>query len=136
MANYVTLKLGESKGGRQKLLHALRTTADYYGWLEEFPVWIGKTVENDSGYRYLMDPGRRGHPQCMGGKRLRISRSPDKSRYAAGFTNAFKVSSNTGLLDLAELAHFTKIDWHWMESLDGERVDRARWEQRFVRTTH
>ena len=132
MANYVTLKIGETKGGHQKLLHALRSTSDYYGWTEEFPVWIGKKVENASGYQFLMDPGRRGHPQCMGGRRIRISRSPDKSRYARGLTNAFKVSSKTGLLDLAELAHFTKVDWYWMESLCGQRLDREVWADRYA----
>ena len=132
MGHYVTLKIGETAKGQQKLLHALRTTADYYGWTNEFPVWIGKTLANTEGYVFLHDPGRRGNPQCNPGRRLRISRSPIKGRYAAGFTNAFKVSANTGLLDLAELAHFTKIDWHWMESLDGERVDRSSWEARYL----
>ena len=136
MATYITLKIGESKGGKPKLLHALRATSDYYGWTEEFPVWIGKAVDRVGSRIVLHDPGRRGHPQCMGGIRLRISRSPDKSRYARGLTNAFKVSRGTGLLDLAELAHFTKVDWYWMESLCGQRIDKARWEQRFLRTTH
>lgn len=132
MAHYITLKIGETKGGQAKLLHALRATSDYYGWTEEFPVWVGKRVDNDSGYQFVRDPGRRGHPQCMGGTRLRISRSPDKSRYARGLTNAFKVSANTGLLDLAELAHFTKVDWYWMESLCGQRIDRERWADRYA----
>ena len=50
----------------------------------------------------------------------------------AGFTNAFKVTSNTGLFDLAELAHFTKVDWNWMESLCGQRIDRERWADRYA----
>ncbi len=136
MSYYVTLKIGESRGGHAKTLHALRSTADYYGWTQEFPIWIGKEIVSPDGRVYYRDPGRRGHPQCSGGRRIRISRSPDKHRYAAGFTNAFKVSHGTGLFDLAELAHFTKVDWHWMESLDGERVDRSRWLDRYAGITH
>ena len=136
MGHYVTLKIGETAKGQQKLLHALRSTADYYGWTEEFPVWIGKKVANTEGYVLLHDPGRRGNPQCSPGKRLRISRSPIKSRYAAGFTNAFKVSANTGLFDLAELAHFTKVDWNWMSTKTGERIKRAQWEDRYAGILH
>ncbi len=135
MSYWITLKIGESRGGHVKTLHAMRSTANYYGWTDYFEEWVGETFVGPGGKTILFDPGRRGHPQCSGGRRIRISRSPNKHRYAAGFTNAFKVSHGTGLFDLAELAHFTKVDWHWMESLDGERVNRARWEDRYLQKT-
>ena len=129
---YVTLKLGETKSGNAKTLHALRATADYYGWTEEFEEWVAKPVESSGKYVLLRGPGRRGHPQCSGGRRMRISRSPSRAGQAAGLVNAFKVSSNTGLFDLAELAHFTKIDWNWMTDVSYQRVSREDWERRYA----
>ena len=136
MTSYITLKIGETKSGKAKTLHALRSTADYYGWTEQFPVWTGQIQSSQGERGYLLDPGRRGHPQCSSGKRLRICRSPSRDGYPAGFTNAFKVTANTGLFDLAELAHFTKVDWEWMETPTSGRVSRADWERRYARTTH
>ncbi len=136
MTQYVTLKLGETKSGKAKTLHALRSTADYYGWTEAFPIWIAKEIISPEGRVFFRDPSRRGHPQCSGGRRLRISRSPSKAGQAAGLVNAFKVSSNTGLFELAELAHFTKGDWHWMQDTAYARVDRADWERRYAGITH
>ncbi len=52
--------------------------------------------------------------------------------FPAGFTNAFKVTSNVGLFDLAELGHFTKVDWYWMQSPKSGRVLRAEWEARYL----
>ena len=129
---YVTLKLGETKSGSAKTLHALRTTADYYGWTEKFESWIGKPVESSGKYVLSRGTSRRGHPQNSGGRRLYISRSPVLTGYPAGLTNAFKVSANTALFDLAELAHFTKGDWQWMESPSHERITKARWAQRYL----
>ena len=136
MTQYVTLKLGETKSGNAKTLHALRSTADYYGWTKEFPEWIGKPLAVGDRYELLHSPSRRGHPQSSSGRRMRISRSASRDGNPAGFTNAFKVSANTGLLELAELAHFTKVDWEWMTSTDHSRVSRADWEHRYARDFH
>ena len=136
MLPYVTLKLGQTKSGKAKTLKALRSTADYYGWTDEFEEWIGETFVGPGGRILLRDVSRRGHPECSGGRRMRISRSPSRSGQAAGLVNAFKVSSNTGLFDLAELAHFTKVEWHWMTDVGYQRVSRADWERRYARTTH
>ena len=136
MPAYVTLKLGETKSGKPKKLHALRATANYYGWLEYFPEWTFQPEFEQGGRLFGIDPGRRGHPQCSSGRRLRICRSPSKDGFPAGFTNAFKVTSNTGLLDLAELAHFTTVDWEWMQDVSYQRVSRADWERRYARTFH
>ena len=134
--DYVTLKLGETRTGSAKTLHSLRSTADYYGWTQEFEEWVAEPVGTAGKYVILRDPGRRGHPQCSGGYRLRICRSRERTGFPKGFTNAFKVSANTGLFDLAELAHFTKVDWHWMSTKTGERVSRERWADRYANTTH
>lgn len=135
MTAYVTLKLGETKNGSAKTLHALRTTADYYGWTEAFPEWVGKDSFVEGGRTYLQSPSRRGHPQCSSGRRIRISRSPVTNGFPAGFTNAFKVSSNVGLFDLAELAHFTKGEWFWMTAVDYKRVSKEQWADRYAART-
>ena len=132
MISYVTLKLGQTKSGSAKTLHSLRSTADYYGWTEEFEEWVAKPVEDSGKYVLSRDPGRRGHPQCSSGYRVRLCRAHEMQGFPAGFTNAFKVSANTGLFDLAELAHFTKGDWYWMSTRTGERVTRADWESRYA----
>ena len=136
MAEFVTLKLGETKGGAAKKLHALRSTANYYGWLEKFEEWTFQAEFVEGERSYGRDPGRRGHPQCSSGRRLRICRSASKDGFPAGFTNAFKVTSNTGLFDLAELAYFTNVDWEWMETPTSGRVSRERWLDRYASKTH
>lgn len=136
MPEYVTLKLGETKTGKAKKLHALRSTADYYGWTEKFPIWVGNLALDQSGRGTCLDPGRRGHPQCSSGYRVRICRAHEMAGYPAGFTNAFKVTANTGLFDLAELAHFTQGDWYWMSTRTGERVPREIWEDRYAGISH
>ena len=132
MPEFVTLKLGETKSGAAKKLHALRSTADYYGWTKEFEEWSLKAEVDEGGRRFGLDPGRRGHPQCSSGYRVRICRSPVRDVLPAGFTNAFKVTSNTGLFDLAELAHFTDVDWEWMASPRSGRVTRDEWLARYA----
>lgn len=136
MSQFITLKIAQTRAGKAKTLHALRTTADYYGWTEAFPEWVGQVQTSQGGRGILLDPGRRGHPQCSAGRRLRICRVVSKDGFPRGATNAFKVSSNTGLLDLAELAHFTKGEWHWMQDPSYQRVSRADWERRYARTFH
>ena len=136
MAQFVTLKLGETSGGHAKKLHALRSTADYYGWTKKFEPWVGKLAFEQGGRTFLRDAGRRGHPQNSSGYRVRICRTSDLDGFPAGFTNAFKVTTNTGLFDLAELAHFTDVDWYWMSTRTGERISRERWEDRYAGKTH
>ncbi len=132
MAQFVTLKLGETSGGAAKKLHALRTTADYYGWTKKFEEWTFKSQLEQGNRSFGRDPGRKGHPQCSSGYRVRICRSPVTSGLPAGFTNAFKVTSNTGLFDLAELAYFTDVDWEWMASPRSGRVTRDEWLARYL----
>ena len=125
---FVQLQIGLSETKRSKWVIALRTTADYYGWTEEFPRWRPQGAVTVGGRTYIQDPGRRGNLALMGGTRLRICRSPKTAGMPAGFTNAFRVSTSCSVLDLAELAHFTQVDWYWMEGPSGERISRERWE--------
>ena len=114
-----------------KYLIALRSTADYYGWTQEFPTWTPRTWTAPDGTVVSRDPGRRGEMFCEAGFSLRVSRSPVTSGWPAGFVNSFKVSKNCTWSDVAEVAHFTKGEWYWMTCPYGERVSRDRWETRF-----
>lgn len=126
--DYVQLRLGLATETKNKYLIALRTTADYYGWTEEFEPWRPKVVYSQGGYDFCHDVGRRGGLKHLGGRRHRICRSPKTSGMPRGMTNQFRVSNSCGLAELAELAHFTKVDWHWMDCPFGERITRERWE--------
>ncbi len=126
--DYVKLLIGQHDQTHRRYLIALRTTADYYGWSEEFEEWRPKAVSISNGVTLGMDPGRRGGLKYAGGRRHRICRSPSTAGNPAGLTNAFRVVGRTSLLDLAEVAHFTKGDWHWMTGPFGERISRSRWE--------
>ena len=126
---YVKLQIGLSETKRSKYVIALRTTADYYGWTEQFPAWRPQGARQVGKYVTFQDPGRRGNLQLAGGNRHRISRSPSTAGTPAGLTNAFRLSTSCTQFDLAELAYFTKGDWYWMEGLHGERISRDRWVQ-------
>ena len=128
MAEYVKLQLGLSTTKRSKWVVALRTTADYYGWTEAFPVWTPQDAVTAGGVTTFRDPGRRGNNRLCGGNRHRICRARTTAGYPRGKTNAFRLSSSCALIDMAELAHFTEGEWFWMEGFHGERITRERWE--------
>ena len=128
-SKYTKLLLWRPEKGPDRWLIALRTTADYYGWTKEFELWSPKAAMVTEGYTYFRDPGRLGEMFCEPGRRHRISRSPSRNGYPRGMSNQFKVSQSCTLVDLAELAHFTNVDWHWMTEPSGARVSREKWEQ-------
>ena len=134
--DYIKLLILRPITGPDRYLSALRATADYYGWTKEFEEWTFQPEVEQGGRRFGRDPGRKGHPQCSSGYRVRICRSPVMNGLPAGFTNAFKVTSNVGLFDLAELAHFTDVDWEWMTDPTGCRISRAQWLDRYAAKTH
>ena len=133
-SKYIKLLLDRPAKGQDSWLIALRTTADYYGWTKQFPEWSLKIIATEGKYSFSMDPGRKGEMFCESGRKHRVCRSPSRDGNPAGMTNQFKVSRNTGLLQMAELAHFTEGDWHWMEGPRGERVSKDRWEARYQAT--
>ena len=134
--DYIKLLIWRPDKGSDRWVRALRSTADYYGWTEEFPVWTPKLAATAGGYGYCYDPGRRGFHHSEGGRRHRISRHPSRNGMPPGFVNAFVVSNACNLTDLAELAHFTKVEWHWMTSPVGERITRDRWSRMYDTGTH
>ena len=118
-----------------KWLIALRSTADYYGWTQEFEIWSPKPLYEEGGYKFCMSPGR-GEMFCESGQRHRICRAETTAGYPRAKTNQFKVSRTCGLFDLSEICHFTQGDWYWMSSPSGERISRDRWESIYQKGPH
>ena len=126
---FCKLLLWRGAGKKDKYVVALRATAEFYGWTKEFEEWSPRVIQEAGNYAYCIDPGRKGNLIYASGKRLRVCRSPKKQGMPRGLTNQFKVSRNCGLLDIAELAHFTEQEWHWMDGPWGERINRDHWER-------
>ena len=126
---YVKLLLERREGKRDKYLIALRTTADFYGWTQEWEEWQPKSWTGTDGRQYCRDPGRRGEMFCEAGTQLRICREPSQGGWPSSKTNAFKVSHNCGFGEIAEIAHFTTVEWFWMTGPTGGRIKRESWEE-------
>ena len=126
-SKYVKLLIWRPDSGPDRWLMALRTTADHYGWTDNFEPWSPKSIGTSGGYTLCASPSRRGEMFCESGVRLRICRSPKTAGNPAGFTNAFKVSASCTLFDLSEIAALTTVDWHWMSCPFGERKSREAW---------
>lgn len=127
--DYIKLLIGRPESGPDKWLIALRTTANYYGWSEEFPEWTPKAISESGGYTFSMDPGRKGRMYCEGGRKHRVSRDPSRRGHTPGKCNQFKVSTSCGLAEMAEIAHFTRGEWFWMSGPRGERISREKWAE-------
>ena len=126
-SQYVKLLIWRPDKGPDRWLIALRTTADYYGWTEQFPRWTPKIVSGSGKYAWCMDPGRRGEMFCESGRKQVICRAASRHGNPARMTNQFKVSASCRLFDLAEVAALTNVDWHWMSAPNGERLSREHW---------
>ena len=125
--DYVKLLIWRPQSGAARWLIAMRATADYYGWTEQFEAWTPKTLFTQGGREFMTSPSRRGRMYCEGGRRHKISRDPSKRGKVPGLTNQFKVSESCTLFDLAEVAYLTQVDWHWMSAPTGERLSRDQW---------
>ena len=127
--DFVKLTLFRDSAGRARWVRALRATADYYGWSEEFEIWRPNGVFEADGKSFMHIPAVSTRGAAFGGRHLRICRSESRRGNPARLTNRITVSNSCRAIDLAELAHFTKGDWHWMESPGGQRITRDRWEE-------
>lgn len=126
MADYCQLTLHTFPSGQIVWLKCLTATAQFYGWLDAFP----NSEEGDSNAsthrEFVTYPSRRFMPS-VGGRKLRIYRSPVRQGYPKGQTNRFRVSRKIRNRQLAELAAFTKVEWHYMETAHGVRQPRDWW---------
>lgn len=119
--------LRRKKSGGYIWLSSLTKTAELYGWDQALPTLV-EQMAADSPDGHFLCPSRRGFKNG-GGREIRISRSPMTQGWPAGFTNAFRVSSDATVLDLAYLTQSVQIDWEWMTCLHGGRRSRSWWDE-------
>lgn len=122
------LVLRRQKSGAARYLNAWRATADFYGWTEAFDPWTPPVLYSEGGKDFFYAPQRAARGVERGGKNIRISRSSSRQGNPKGLTNRFTVSKSCTQFELSEIAHFTSVDWYWMETVTGERLSRDQWE--------
>lgn len=124
--HWVKLEVARTPAGQLSWLACLRSTAEFYGWLDSFPEYrppVWTTPEGSRAIRSDLTDKR----YLYGGTSIRICRSPSRSGTPAGLTNRFRVSSCWRLKDSATLAAATTAEWQWMETRDGVRRTRQQW---------
>ena len=129
--DFVKLTIFRDNSGRARWVRALRSTADYYGWLDEFEVWTPNINGSSGSYPTHAWPHRQTRGSAQGGRSCMICRKAPVTDMHAGTRNRFVMANACRLVDFAELAHFSKGEWHWMSGPTGERVSRDRWESMY-----
>ena len=115
----------QRESGSWVWIRALEQTIDLYGWGETYPVGgdFFNPSNNDGKQRLFRAQSRR----QGGGIPMMIGRHASIHRKQPHTYNSFRASSQITLSDLAELAHFTKIDWAWMKRPCGQYWSREEW---------
>ena len=112
-------------------IHALRTTAEFYGWdvaFDERRSAVALPVRPD--LRQFARPVRQS-PR-VGGRRMQISRAASKIGKVKGCVNEFRIAKAAGDHDIAQVAAATRGEWHWLTDKNGRRIDRAVWLQTVI----
>ena len=129
---HVDLVLRTTPKGEHAVVVVKESTAQFFGWTDHFKTQQEVLAEEvATGVRqslYFTGTAGRTRP----GVALRIGRGPNPSYNEAGLTHTFRITSRVSQADLAELAHFTQGDWHWMERRCGKRMSRDWWAQRYA----
>lgn len=112
--------------GQPIYIHALRSTAELYGWAEAFDARRpGMETPAAPDGRAFISPGwRNGH---FGGRKHWISRHPNKNGKTRGCVNQFRLARKATYADIALVAAAVEPDWHWLTDKHGARVDRDVW---------
>lgn len=123
---YVKLLIQRNAQGGDAWLKCLRETAEFYGWLDAYPLWTPPVFGYASDGRELCIHSNAvgGH---RGGKRLMICRSGTKHSTPRGQTNVFRVSSRVTKDQLVELAGLTKVPFAWMQDKAFRRLSYDDW---------
>ena len=124
---YCSLLIRRTNDDHPIYLTALKNTAAYYGWLDNFELYLpGTYVDAISGQRYMNNP-------CLatsrrnGGRSWVISRSNSRHGFPMGLTNKFRVTTLATNRDIAEIAYRTEVHWQWMRSPSGVSRSRDEW---------
>jgi hypothetical protein len=118
-------------GGNAIYIHALRSTADYYGWVDVFDARRPEVAIRGLPPGIAAVGGRRSSGR-VGGHRLVISRSPVRQGKEKGMVNEFRVAREATNRDIAEIAALTRVEWCWLTDKAGHRLDRDVWLQRAI----
>lgn len=106
--------------GHTIYLHALRSTAEHFGWDEAFDAQRPAALlpVRPDGMKYVNGNRRTG---ARGGRRIQISRTETKSNKKGTLVNVFRIARAATYADLIAVAKATKGEWYWMTDYRGRR---------------
>ena len=112
------------------------STAQLFGWDE---VYVDKKVQftlehGDRGPAYIARAGSRKSRSFQ--RTIKFIRQLPEGSPSKTASHTFRLGSRVTAFDIAELAHFIKVDWHWLEGPDRRRQERAWWEAKYRRGPH
>jgi hypothetical protein len=123
---HVSLVIRELGQYRLIWVRAMKATIDFMGWGREFNTEIQhKSARSADG---LVQLTKKGHNSLVHGKKMVIYRGRNRHRPGPQNRHGFRIATHATLLDVAELAHFTTCDWHWMSSPNGVLRSREEWD--------
>ena len=133
-SQFVSLVVGVTSGGTPKVAAVKRATAEYFGWnrhFDDYPDWVRKTRPQAPGGGYHFSPAiARG----VGGRRHHIY-LPEANWSTKGIKRvAFRIGRNVTKKDLAELVHFTGVDWYGVKEIGGTYWSRQELERLYQGT--
>ena len=127
LQEYCKLIIRRTNSDRPIYLTALKNTAAYYGWLDQFEQYIpGLTVNKMTGQSYLTQPCL-ANSRRNGGRSWVICRDNSRHGFPMGKTNKFRVTTLATMRDIAEIAYRTQVDWEWMRCPSGVSRSREQW---------
>ena len=124
--DYVQLNVNTSGPYIRKWFRVRRDIAEHYGWAAAYGI-AGEPDESTPRPLVLMRTNARAFRPDIGGRKIRISRSPRRDKYEAGLVNQFRISRHCNNTDLRELAQLTQGEWHWMQTACGQVWTREQW---------
>lgn len=124
---YCKLLIRRTNDDRPIYLTALKNTASFYGWLDNFETYIaGESRDELTGTRYLKLPTL-ATSRRRGGRSWVICRDNSRHGFPMGKTNKFRVTTLATQRDIAEIAYRTEVDWEWMRCPSGVSRSREQW---------
>lgn len=122
---HISLVVRELPSGPLCWVRAKQATASAMGWQKMFDTEVHHRAKQspDGTVQFTKKTLATG----CGGRPMMIGLDRNHHRPAPQSRWRFRVSHHFTLLDCAELAHFTDIDWEWMTSPNGVKRTREQW---------
>ena len=108
-------------------------TAQFFGWLDHFETYTEMVKREMAEGKRVQGVFPRQRLMPLPGKPIRISRDPHPTKLVAGKNHVLRIGRLVTNAALAELAHFTNVNWYWMEDVGGTRRTRQQWEAMYSR---